>query len=258
MRNMILVLISLMVCSSIFARSTQNDGTNTPFAEYQVDLWNHYRNEIRNLSNEEIQASNLSLINQLHNYRPAKTGKRASQLRYSEAQRLWKVIQTHTVVGTEHISKYEPANVRIGYCFGRAMYGHLMLLKMGLQKESILKVWAIGKAVTSEGTWDFHVATLAYTPDQGWVSIDPFFGKPMPAAEWIQNFNKFSSDKRMRFYVTSPQKFSMGIGRYNPQNLGLELNEHKDWYKNYFVYLLESVRERTLSELGLASLNKTR
>ncbi len=257
MRHFIFIFLFFVSIDCVLADEIFNDGTSTPFAKYNEELWDEYVKETKYLTVEEIHSRNLTLVKKLNQYRPTKRSTRAAKISFSQTQQLWQVMKFHPVVSPEQAHKYEPVDIRIGYCFGRAMYAHLMLLKLGLQKESILKVWAIGKAKTPEVTWDFHVATLTYTPEQGWIAIDPYFGHAMPAVQWMQNMSAMNINKRMRFYVTSPQKFSMGVGKYNPGQLGLNLEAEKDWYRNYFVHLLKSVREEKLSDLGLLPLNKT-
>ena len=139
------------------------------------------------------------------------------------------------------------------------MYFHLLLLRMGLQKESIRKVWIVGPIRVSKYSdliWDYHVATIVYTKEKGWVTIDTNESKPEPVRDWVQYYTSRSVDGKARLYVTDPAKLSINTGTYDRVQLGLTSSRESDWFKGYFVDLLASMKRVSLATLGVKELER--
>ena len=223
------------------------------------DLSLHQRNETRNLTPSEVRKLNQKTLKDLENYFPKQTSDRAASASLGEIQNLLKYVEDHPVVSPRNKMRYQKEDVDIGYCFGRATFLHLALLKMGLQKNSILKIWAMGphKNPISEVNWGFHVATVAFVKGHGWMSIDTNTFKVQPVAHWIMANQEHSTDGKMRFYVSTPERFGTNVPQYSRLQLGLDVPREKDWYQHYFVDLLNSIRGRSLEDLGLQPIRKT-
>lgn len=144
---------------------------------------------------------------------------------------------------------YDHSEVRLGFCFGRATYVHLKLLGLGLQKESIQKIWAVGVMHASENgipvTWDFHVATMAYTLEMGWMVVDTYLGTVVKVAEWMNALQKVNPDGALRFYNTDASKFGLSLGAYSRTQMGLDLPREVDWYKGYFQDMMKALKDET-------------
>ncbi len=234
-------------CESLFA-------TERPFKKLKTSLRTIYAKEIKRLSSHHISNVNLQTLRKLEKYVPPATGRRASGISSAQAKQLIQVSRNHEVVGYPADQGYERGGA-IGYCFGRAAYAHLMLLKMGVQKESIRKVWVAGNMLENKITWEYHVATIVYTHDLGWVSIDSIFDHPKPIGDWLRHFNAQSQNDKFRFYVTPAEKFNFQLGKYDRSQMGLDLTPEQDWFRNYFVDMLRSISNANLDQLGLKKVN---
>lgn len=222
----------------------------------EQDLSKVYADETAGKTKEEIAEMNASTIAGIVNETPGRhTSTRAISITDADAAKLLKLTLENPVVkpGNE---KYDQPDVSIGYCFGRATFVHLMLLKMGLQKNSIRKIWAVGAMKAGGLTWQFHVATIAYTETQGWVVIDTNHYKPMPVRDWINHYGSQSEDGRVRFYATDASKFAFQIGKYSRVQMGLDLGKDKDWYRHYFKDMMTWLSRNKLSDEGIKPLDK--
>lgn len=231
-------------CSSIFPKS------KTP--ESIVDLFALRDQEIANLSRSTIRWMNGETRKALENEVPPESQTQARMIDEGRLRKLLDITRDHVVVSSEFTHKYSPENIDIGYCFGRAMYVHLMLRKLGIQEKSIRKIWAVGPMRSLSGSviWGFHVATAVYTPN-GWMTVDPLTLKPEPLRHWFSRFEGQSTDGRVRFYATEAAKFGPTLGKYSRAQLGLDLKREEDWYRHFFPDMLETVRGADLEALGL-------
>ncbi len=223
---------------------------------YPNNLRTYYYKEIYPLSSNDLANLNLQTINKIQNIKPTQVSRRASQVPLQQVDQLHKVINQNPVTNPNVTYKYNPPRIDIGFCFGRATFAHLMLLKMGLQKESIMKIWAVGPIKTPTVTWEFHVATIAYTQELGWMVIDNFFDRPLSVRRWTELISLMNTNSRMRIYITPAEKFSILTGKYDRTDLGLDLALNRDWYRHYFIDMMKSFRESNLENLGLVNLNK--
>jgi hypothetical protein len=235
-------------CASLFS-------ADSPFKKVPINLAAIYAHEKRSLTPLEIQNRNVKTLAKLMNYVPAKLGTGAAAVPFEQLAKLQQMTETHSVVGKQKAYKYDMPNSVLGFCFGRATFVHLILKMMGLQNESVFKIWAVGKMSSPEGVWDFHVATVAYTIEKGWRVSDTYFQEPVDVQEWVSYFAKENADGQMRIYITPAEKFGLSSGVYPRHELGLDLSRDDDWYKNYFVDMLKSIRGRSVRSLGLQKLN---
>jgi hypothetical protein len=232
-------------CESLF-------NLDRPFSESIVDLRSHFQTEIKTNTLEQNQNKNIATLKTLQQYTPPIVENRLSSITVEQAAQLIKVTRNHEVAGYPGDRAYErPSPNTIGYCFGRATYTHLMLLKMGVQKESIRKVWVVGSMLEGKVIWEYHVATAVYTKEKGWVVLDTEFSYAITIEDWVNHSKAQNTNENFRFYVTPAEKFNFTLGKYTRIQMGLNLPAEQDWYKNYFVELLKSIREANLTELGL-------
>jgi hypothetical protein len=150
------------------------------------------------------------------------------------AREMLESIELHPIVSHYALSSYNVKGDGIGFCFGRAMYAHLLALDLGMQKEAIKKAFVVGPMRTGSMTWSFHVATLVKSGDE-WLALDSVPGKtPLKVQEWFDYFKRQSTDKKLRIYITEPEKFTAESATYSQIQLGLNLSREEDWYSGYF------------------------
>lgn len=213
-----------------------------------TNLSEHFARETAGKSAEEIAVMNEKTIAEIEAEIPDKTSvKQKSSISVATADFLRRQILENPVVNPSS-SKYDQKDVSIGYCFGRATFVHLMLLKMGVQKESIQKIWAVGPMKAGGIMWQFHVATMAYTEAQGWTVIDTNHYRPLPVREWIAQYNSQSENGKIRFYASDAGKFAFELGKYSRVQMGLDIPAERDWYKYYFKDMLNWLKTKRVTE----------
>lgn len=184
-----------------------------------------------------VEAQNQAMIDALP--KTIEGGDRMKAVSYDFAKRMLRTIDEHPVVAWYAMQKYDRKEVNIGYCFGRATYVHLALLKNGVDKRAIKKIWAVGPMLAGGINWAFHVATFARAEDGQWITIDNFPGQIMTIQQWMAHMKLLSADGKLTFYITEPRKFSVSLGTYDRVQLGRDLPKHQDWYRGYFNDLLD-------------------
>jgi hypothetical protein len=105
-------------------------------------------------------------------------------------------------------------------------------------------------------TWDFHVATMAYVHEKGWMVIDTHLGKVVSVNEWVQEIGALNTDGLLRFYNTDASKFGLSLGKYSRLQMGLNLPTPEDWYRGYFKDMMSSLKEET-SEIQPSAIWQT-
>lgn len=242
-----IVLLLFLASSQVWAQSQ----CQNLFADHQLlldrkklveqDLIELHAAETAGKTSAEIADMNLQTIASLQREIPFRsTSTRAVEISEKAAKRLINLTYENPVVGPGS-KKYDPSG-RIGFCFGRATFIHLMLLKMGLQKNSIRKIWAIGRMNTGQNNWRYHVATMAYTKTKGWVVLDTNQGVPVSPKEWMATYSKMSTDGKLRFYTSDASKYAFIMGKYTRTIL------EDGYYNGYFKDMMTWVRERKISE----------
>ncbi len=168
------------------------------------------------------------------------------------AMAVLKSIGRHPVVGND--SKYQQKGTNIGYCFGRGCYVDLMLMRLGVDRDSIKKIWAVGPmgAPGDSITWQFHIGHMVRTPDGKWLVIDNVPGsyRILDFEAWAQFFKSQNQNGDLRLFITDSDKFTPSLGAYDPVQLGLNMSRARDWYKGYFTDLMQWFRTTSDQELA--------
>jgi hypothetical protein len=123
---------------------------------------------------------------------------------------LFKEVTNHPVTNLDHIAKYDPDGY-IGFCFGRSMGVHLMARRMGLEAESLRKLFIIGDLRSgTDPEWRFHVTTLVKGMNGLWYAVDPIMtppvapGGPLKMEEWVRIVRRVWDKKaEAKLYLTS-------------------------------------------------------
>jgi hypothetical protein len=242
-----MILSALVVASTASSQSTPVSGKSVDARvvdtlsrlavneDYlKVDLFQRHVGESWLLSPAETAAVNERALRALEgDFAPQAAQKRRSAMDPEVALKLQNSIAIHPVVGDKATAEYDNRGFGMGFCFGRAAYVHMMALRLGLGKGSIKKIFAVGDQRTGDVHWRYHVATAVFTKN-GWMVLDNVPGKMMTPREWLNWVNESSTDGKLRIYVTEPEKFAPGPGRYTPAEFGLKLSKERDAYAHYF------------------------
>lgn len=172
--------------------------------------------DLNRLASKQFDIENQKLIRQLK----VESKERAAPPKV--ALEVFDSIASHPVVGDRAIdSKYDPDR-KVGFCFGRAAYVHLELLKKGVHQRDIAKIFAIGRLKYGGAFWNFHMATMLRDEKNQWWVIDAVVGDVRPVESWIAKAKSFSSRPdvpTVRFYTTDARKFQPAYGEYSSENL---------------------------------------
>lgn len=149
--------------------------------------------------------------------------------------RVLKQVEENSVAASSAVPEFDDGN-QIGFCFGRALYAHYLLLKNGVAQQDLLKIFAVGDLFVNHQIWNFHMAIMIRDQKHGYLVVDPLQEKVLPYLEWMQATRKFSikfPNSRIRFYVADPRKFMPAHGMYT-----VELLAHPV-LKDYFSKLIQ-------------------
>jgi hypothetical protein len=173
---------------------------------------------------------------------------RTPGLSRAEIQALYEKVKNHPVASCRKVKKYDPEG-NIGFCFGRAMSVHLEALRLGLAKESVRKMWAVGSMKYKDIFWQHHVATMVRDERGRWWVIDPEYRQPKTLRAWFKTVKKMDADDKLQFFSSNANRFGPSNNdTYNPDELASE------FYNGYFRDLMRVSREE--AEAGKRSTEK--
>lgn len=200
----------------------------------------------------EFAIRNEHSLRQLESDHAAVTNDRVQVLTKEQVIQVFESLQSHPVASKWALEKYKQEDTDIGYCFGRATYYHLLLLRLGLSKESMRKVWVLANIQHRGSDWGHHVALTVRGVRKGeWWVIDPFLGQVLSPRDWMAQVKRYTRDPMLRLYTTEAAKFSLNLGVYDPVQMGLRLRREADWYQGFFGDLLLWFRKEGPESLGL-------
>ncbi len=130
-------------------------------------------------------------------------------------------VTQHPVAGIAATAPRERSG-EIGYCFGRALLAHYLLLKAGVPSSDLIKVFALGELMMQGQFWRFHVAVGVRDATHGFLMVDPLHPMVLPVAEWLKRTAGYDIKQplsRVRFYPTDPRKFLPAFGVYDLKQL---------------------------------------
>lgn len=188
-------------------------------------------------SPEAVMSANQNELQNLSKTRIEPHPTRAASISFAQAREVLKKLKDHPVAAPSQVHHYDPEN-RFGLCFGRALYVHLELLRRGVQKEAIKKVFAVGPMKATQVDWQFHVATAVMGPGQTWWVIDAALPEPVRLEFWWRALWSLSTDQKLRLYVTEPNRIGPSGWRYNVQPNGLR--SYNGYFEDLFKYYKEN------------------
>jgi hypothetical protein len=172
---------------------------------------------------------------------------RLSGLSMAQINQLYEKVANHSVGSLKVVKRYDPDG-NIGFCFGRASISHVEALEMGLAKENVKKIWAIGSMKYEDIFWQHHVSGIVRRDDGVWFTIDPEYDYPRKLDEWAKIVKKMDADGKLQFFVTDAKRF--GPDDFNTYNIAgpdkrddTTVNITDDFYNKYFVDWLKATRE---------------
>lgn len=204
------------------------------------NLYDKYAQEMQANGNAVMFAlqANTKIIQDMTNLpQIPEEGQRISKVTYEQANQVLQAAIHHPVVGMHMYPKYDPDLV-LGFCFGRATFAHLELIRRGVRKEAIEKVFIIGPMKTGDINWQFHVATIVRAVDGQWLAIDPNFPEVKTLGAWYNHYKNYSVDSKVRLYITHPSKIGPSGWEYNNLPGGLK----DPIYKNYFEDMFKTFK----------------
>ena len=251
MRVLLLSLqIFVFLCLGLQASAETTERTFAKVINFS--LFDMQYEEADNSTPEEIDQLNQEAIDELYDYRVTRKvhtfkGTRANSVTLDFAEELIRSIDEHPVVSSFAYSKYDPEDRGIGFCFGRAAYAHIALMEMGVNKDAVKKAWAVGHMKNGGNNWGWHVTTLVLAKNGQWVAIDNVpGGQVLEVSEWIKYFKRWSTDQKLRLYISNPKKFTPSPGTYERNSLGLDTDKDNDWYNGYFKDLMKWFRKNNV------------
>jgi hypothetical protein len=230
----IITLIFFVFSQSLYAQIYP--ANSSLFKEASADTYNK--------SSQEIHKENLAHIQHFIDFdvdtdRDNANGY-AKSIPWDVAYEINYVMMDHPVISMhwDTYIRYDPENKGIGFCFGRAMFANIELEYRQLDSDSIKKAFAIGPMTTGgETSWSWHVTTIAQSFDeQGnefWIAIDPVTGVSTLREWYAEMFNDFSTDQKLKIYITEAGKFGPHPGSYDEDHLDNE------FYNDYFVDMMD-------------------
>ena len=193
----------------------------------------------RKIPAEQVTERNNKILAALENETVEASGKRKVGLSLAEAREVLNRVKTNKVTG--QTGKYDPKG-GIGFCFGRALAAHLETLAMGVQKESVRKIWIVGTMETGgKITWGHHVATMVKATDGSWWVMDTYTNKLSTPTDWVAAVKStLKPTNNPSIFISEPQRW--GPNWPSPYSPGALNN---DFYNGYFKDYLADFRSRT-------------
>lgn len=249
-------LAVLSVFALLLPASAQTSKVNS-----DANLFDLQEYDETNFTAEQVEYQNRQTLAELRNVQitrvvPSPKGPRLNGLTKEWVTAVVDSINRHPVVSLYHYEKYNQPGYEIGFCFGRAAYAHLALLKMGVNKDAIRKAFIVGRMNAGGVEWIYHVTTLVkdYTTNTWWA-VDDYPGKILSADQWYEYMNsQRARGAKLRLFITDAEKFAPNTGKYDRVSLGLGLPKGKDWFRSYFNDLMHWFRNNSIEEVGLRDL----
>jgi hypothetical protein len=220
--------------------------------------WDWNRQIESNFDAKVMHQKNRQAIQEIEAQEVDQNSSRVTGLKVREIEKLYNFAIHHPIAGLSSLSKYDPTG-EIGFCFGRALFVHLELLRRGVSKDSIKKVFAVGDLVEQmngkEITWQFHVATAVRDTQGEWWVIDPSY-KLMKIRNWYKFMRQMATDRKLSVFVTQTPKIGPTAWEYNIQDGGLLDPFYNNYFKDLFQHFkqnppIKDYRKKIRSQEGL-------
>lgn len=201
------------------------------------------------LDDKSIKAANTHVQSLLKGPLEAtKVNGKTHYVTMEEAQTILDSIE-NSKVNRDHYC-YDPDNTT-GFCFGRAIIGHMEALARNVHPEAIKKIWIAGDMKQ----WGHHVAPMV-KGEEGWLVLDTNIGKPVSTEEWQKFYRPFKAPKakEVMVFVTQAGRFGpYDSEAYSAVNLfntnGQVFVRENDFYRGYFHDYFEALdKDKTIKK----------
>jgi len=144
-------------------------------------------------------------------------------------------------------------SAQYGYCWGRAMFFHIKAIQFGLSKNSVKKVWAVGKLSSGSDKWRYHVTTIVRADNGTWYALDSLLDYPIPIQNWYRKMSEeYDPSGTMRIFVTDGAHYSPGsFEGYKKADL------ENESYEGLFVDFLDALYQENTGGMGYWSRIKS-
>lgn len=232
------------VAQAQWLRPVQVPALNDIMPDVNQDLgWLYQREVIEgNLSADQVAEENRLLLQALlREPRNFAESDRRRSLGRSEADALTNALFNHPVVGALAAKKYDPERV-FGFCFGRAEWVYIELLRQGFAKSSMRKIFAVGPMRGPGQGWGFHVATMVRAINGNWWVIDLGSARAESVEDWMSAVKRLSVDSRLKFYVTEPDRLGASTqGKFSARSY--RGGYYSPAYQLYFTDMMASFKK---------------
>jgi len=192
--------------------------------------------------------------------KPGHTRGRIGAFDDRQIQEIYHRISTNVVADYSKVKNYDPDG-HIGFCFGRAMNVYIEGLRMGLAKESIRKIWAVGSMKYNKIYWRYHVAGIVRRSDGQWMAIDPEYNRPITIQQWHKQVKAMDADGKLMIFTSAGKRFGpdsdeaaspgeLDPTRHNPRA--------RDAYNGYFKDLMRVSREEAAEVMRIRRENSAK
>ena len=161
---------------------------------------------------ELIQNANRDALIQLRKVKSIAESKMRQFITRPEAELLLRQLKSDPVASPAGGQVYDPDG-KLGFCFGRATWVWLQAMRMGVDKNSIKKLFLVGPMDADGRMWQFHVATAIRGRTSAlegskyvWYVIDSDFNHVKTADKFFEFFAKTSTDSKLRLFISDPQR----------------------------------------------------
>lgn len=200
----------------------------------------------------DFDLENEALIKSLNEFNPEISFYKSNGITKEQGQQLIDLVREQDALITED-PKFSETKT-LGICFGRAIFFHLLMLKLGVNKKSIKKIFAVGSIDSGikDLVWQFHTAILVKDLESNkWWVLDLNFSEPLYVEDWIHEQNRRALDKEyrlfrepkvdktksIRYYITHPNKIGPSGWEYNIKTGGLFDPAYNNYFHKIFGYL---------------------
>lgn len=210
-------------------------------------------NEFQVARPETARAENEKVFSELKKEPLLSDSKRIQEVPKALVKKLFVNLTKHPVATLMRVKQYDPQDTT-GFCFGRAFTGHIEALKLGIDKNSIRKVFVVGKL---EGHWDYHVALMVRGEKNDWYVIDPIFSKPMSVRNWYDKLHATDTTGKMRLYVTEAERFGPR-GNLKYTKSGLLWEGYNQFFGDVIQYYNEVSKQQQIAKTKKTFSQKVR
>lgn len=197
-----------------------------------------------------VTERNQRLVNDLANEPQQSNGDGKAPFTRDQANALYFKNLSHPVVGNAALSLYDTPDRRFGFCFGRAQWVAIELLRLGVRKENIKKIFAVGNMRDQDISWQFHVATMVRVDDGEWIAIDTELSRIATATEWVSQLERISTDGKLLFFVTEIDRLgASSTMKFGPAEFRNPFNDPN--YNKYFEDMMADFRSQSQSKAAM-------